>query len=133
MIQTRNSEINIEELKQRIRLAVERREAEGEMSFAKASADLSDLLAREDFSEPLARRQHRRGGRGCPRSALQPESSRRVYHVNDLPGITTFSFSGTHIALKKRDPTSGAQYASAELQWACQQARYPRPIALFLG
>ena len=49
MIETRNPEINIEELKKRIRLAVERRESEGQLSFAKSSAELFDLLSPENF------------------------------------------------------------------------------------
>ena len=47
------SEINVEELKVRIREAVTRREAEGKISFVNASAELYKLLALDDSLDPL--------------------------------------------------------------------------------
>jgi O-antigen chain-terminating methyltransferase len=109
MIETRNSEINIEELKDRIRLAVERREAEGQVSFVKSSADLFDLLSREDFSldrwlddsmsvmdlSSLA-----------TNLALQPDFvPQESYHVNDLLKYHDHQFVwNAYRALLKREP-----------------------------
>jgi O-antigen chain-terminating methyltransferase len=107
MIETRNSEINIEELKQRIRLAVERREAEGEMSFAKASADLFDLLAREGFSvDRWLDDSIGADVEAVPDLVLQPEFvPQESYHVNDLLKYHDLQFLwNAYRALLKRDP-----------------------------
>ncbi|HEY6046036.1 MAG TPA: methyltransferase domain-containing protein [Pyrinomonadaceae bacterium] len=109
MIETGNSEINIEALKKRIRLAVQRREAEGQVSFARASAELFDLLARADFSP------ERWLEDSMPVTdlsslvtalALQPEFvPQESYHVNDLLKYHDHQFVwNAYRALLKREP-----------------------------
>jgi SAM-dependent methyltransferase len=110
MIETRSSEIDIDELKARIRLAVERREAEGQISFAKATAELFDLLSREDFS--LDRWIDDSLAGPNPSSAisdvvLQPEfvPQESGYHVNDLLKYHDHQFIwNAYRALLKREP-----------------------------
>ena len=107
MIETGNSEINVEELKARIRAAVARREAEGRPSFARASAELFDLISKEDF--PLEE--------WLGESAGEPELSRDLrlqpvfapqangYHVHDLLKYHDHQFVwNAYLALLKREP-----------------------------
>jgi SAM-dependent methyltransferase len=111
MIETREPEINIEALKTRIRQAVERREADGQTSFAKASAELFELLRKDDFSpESLLG--------DLPASdalvssptefSLQPAFARAAdhhYHVNDLLQYHDHQFVwNAYLALLKREP-----------------------------
>lgn len=53
MIETINSEINIEELKSRIRVAAERREAESGADFLKDPQELVDQLSKSDLVAEL--------------------------------------------------------------------------------
>jgi O-antigen chain-terminating methyltransferase len=110
MIETRNQEIDINELKARIRLAVERREAEGRLSFARASAELFDLLAREDFSIDRLLDDSLALPSPSPSVSdlvLQPEFVAREagYHVNDLLKYHDHQFVwNAYLALLKREP-----------------------------
>jgi hypothetical protein len=53
MVETINSEINIEELKARIRIAAERREAESGAAFVKDPEELVDQLSQGDMAAEL--------------------------------------------------------------------------------
>jgi len=122
MIETGNSEINIEALKDRIRLAVQRREAEGQVSFARASAELFDLLSREDFSP------ERWLEDSMPVTdlsslvtdlALQPEFvPQESYHVNDLLKYHDHQFvwNGYRALLKREPDEEGLSRHLAELR-----------------
>ena len=109
MMETGKSEINVEALKDRIRQAVERREAEGQVSFARASAELFDLLSREDFSPerwledslPVTDLSSQ-----VTDLALQPEFvPQESYHVNDLLKYHDQQFVwNAYRALLKREP-----------------------------
>lgn len=111
MIETREPEINIEALKTRIRQAVERREAEGQTSFAQASAELFELLRKDDFSPDSLLANLPASDALVPSTtefSLQPAFVRAVddhYHVNDLVQYHDHQFVwNAYRALLKRDP-----------------------------
>src|SRR5712692_6148768 len=115
MTEVRDSEINVDELKARIRQAVALREAEGRTSFIKASAELFDLLSAEDFSaKSLSADELSLDGEislspaEIDRLELQPEFARRRddhYHVNDLLKYHDHEFIwNAYLALLKREP-----------------------------
>lgn len=109
MIETRSSEIDIEKLKTRIRQAVTRREAEGRMSFAKASAELFELLSQEDFSRDPWLEMAMTGPDAISEFVnleLQPRFvSQKSYHVNDLLRYHDHQFVwNAYRAVLKREP-----------------------------
>lgn len=106
------AEINVEELKARIREAVTRRQAEGKISFVNASAELYKLLALDDSLNPslLAAADERETTQeiGLTRLRLQPEfqpHSNDRYHINDLVQYHDHEFIwNAYRALLKREP-----------------------------
>lgn len=106
------SEINVEELKARIREAVTRRQAEGKISFVNASAELYKLLALDDSLDPLLPAAADESETAQPialtRLRLQPEfqpHSNDRYHVNDLLQYHDHEFIwNAYRALLKREP-----------------------------
>lgn len=107
MIETANNEIDVEALKTRIRQAVARREAEGSASFIKKSAELFELLSKD---EPLLELMPLGDGerRPQPELKLQPDfvcASDDRYHVNDLLKYHDHQFVwNAYLALLKREP-----------------------------
>lgn len=115
MREFRDQEINIDEVKARIRQAVALREAEGRTSFIKASAELFDLLSADDFSAKcLSADELSLDGElslspvEVDRLKLQPEFAGRGddhYHVNDLLKYHDHEFIwNAYLALLKREP-----------------------------
>lgn len=100
MVETRNSEINIERLMAEIREAVARREANGQQSLAGASLELRKFLSSvsDPRDEPLE----------LPPLELQPEfvcSPDDHYHVNDLLQYHDHTFVwNAYRAILKREP-----------------------------
>lgn len=106
MIESRNSEVNIEELKARIRASVARREAEGRASFATASAELFGLLSKEDFSLDKWLGESAATGQLPNDFRLQPvfEAQDAGYHINDLLKYHDHQFVwNAYLAMLKRE------------------------------
>jgi hypothetical protein len=111
MIETREPDINIEALKTRIQQAIERREAEGQTSFAKASAELFELLRRDDFSPDSLLADLPASDARLPATSEfspQPNFVRAAddhYHVSDLLKYENHQFIwNAYLALLKREP-----------------------------
>lgn len=111
MIETRDAEINIEELKSRIRRAVERREAEGRTSFGKDATELFALLSEEDFSPEVVTADCSAGDEfirlaidlSHQSDFVRPSDDR--YHVKDLLKYHDRQFVwNAYLALLKREP-----------------------------
>ncbi|MEK6280513.1 MAG: methyltransferase domain-containing protein [Acidobacteriota bacterium] len=100
MVETRNSEINIEQLMAEIRAAVERRETNGQRSLVGASLALHNFLSSADA--PLAEQLE------LPPLELQPKfspSEDHHYQLNDLLQYHDHTFVwNAYRAILKREP-----------------------------
>ncbi|MGI8734779.1 MAG: methyltransferase domain-containing protein [Pyrinomonadaceae bacterium] len=116
-------EVSVEDLKETIRAAVARRQAEGRASFINASSELFQILAEDHLSwdtpEPTEPQTTELASEEISLLKLQPEFSLHEnghYHVNDLLQYHDSAFIwNAYLALLKREPDEEGFQAYLEL------------------